>query len=143
MYRYTQGILLTLFIFILGGVKAKLAKRLARFDSGGNEKKKTQLKIQSFIQEPGTTRADTKPTITKHYSDTFNTVDRYNRLRSSIAYEPRAVAIEKKFFSSMIEIILLNSWALFNDGKYEKSGKDDETSLSDYITALITDYIMK
>lgn len=69
-----------------------------------------EKEINAFLEEKGHTRS--KPTILQHYGDSFNAVDRLNKVRSYIAFRPRMSDEKFRILVSLVEMALIQSWLL-------------------------------
>lgn len=99
------------------GAKPKLAGRIAKWEIKGNEKDKLKRDIDEFLMPTTMTRGNNKPPLTKHYAQTFNAVDMFNKLVGYINFIPRIADVDFLLLVSIVQIAIIQTWALVNDWK--------------------------
>lgn len=73
------------------------------------------MELKEFLRETATTDINEKPTITRQYADTFNTVDRFNKLLMKIRYRPRVDEERIMILYGLIAMATVQSWSLAHD----------------------------
>lgn len=96
----------------MGGSKEQLAVRLANYDFKPTNETKARRKLQAFLEPVKRTDPEEKPTIIQHYANTFNGVDRFNKLLSHISFLPTCKTENICVLYSIFQIALVQAWAL-------------------------------
>ena len=99
----------------ISGKKDKLAKRIVSCEEHGNDEVNVNRDIEMFVRVAGKPMCtnNEKPKLNQFYADTFNHVDRYNKLISFIHYRPRFPSESMRLLISLIEISIVQSWVIF------------------------------
>ena len=70
------------------------------------------------------TRANQKHVICQHYANTFNLVDRFNKEMAVIGLDTRQCDVEHKFFVSLPQVALTQSYLIMEDIHKQRHGVD-------------------
>ena len=92
------------------------------------------LVINKYLQPTKRTQGDDKPDINQYYADHFNLVDRFNRFISMIRYKPRCCSEQMRIFISLIEIAIVQTWALYHD--FQSQTTPDESDIREFAVSL-------
>jgi len=95
--------------------------------------------IKTFLTPHLTSQ--TKPTITLDYAKSFNHVDRLNKVRSYVHYRPRIGFEKLRVFISLIEMAVIQAWALTISWQGERNGEEEH--IRDVCKALAYDLYPK
>jgi hypothetical protein len=114
-----------------GGVKDKLAERIAKKESNLSSVDELALKIDEFLSP--TVHTHKRPTVHQHYAEFFNLIDRFNRYVSMVRYRPRCSSEAVRVLSSLIEICIVESWVLIQDSNWKG---EKETGIREFGIAL-------
>jgi hypothetical protein len=96
------------------GNKGVKVLRLAQRELMPENEKDVRAELSMFLQPTATTIGEQRPIINQHYRDTFNLVDKYNRLVSEISYQPRSPSDHMRMFVGVVEIAIVNTWSLYH-----------------------------
>jgi hypothetical protein len=94
-----------------------LAKKIAKWERLSSEASKREHELNEFLTPHRTLPLGIKPTLNQHYCETFNVVDRFNRLTSSIAFATRITNEKFRIFIGLIETTIVQVLALTQDWK--------------------------
>jgi len=84
-----------------------------------------KAELSAFLDDTRFVTPGEKPPITQHYGDTFNSVDRFNRIFEHMFYLPRIQSEPLAILYSIFEIALIQTWALSQDWKSRKQYKEE------------------
>lgn len=118
------------------GSKAKLAKRVLKREEAGGDESEMMEEVKKFL-EPKRVSAE-QPKIISHYGRSFNSVDRFNKLLSYVSYRPKIGDEKLRVLVALVEIALVQSWALTIDWRGERVGESQHilTSARDLALSL-------
>lgn len=119
-----------------------MAKKIAKWERLSSEASKREHELNEFLTPHRTLPSGIKPTLNQHYYETFNVVDRFNRLTSSIAFATRITDEKFRIFIGLIETTIVQVWALTQDWKTGTSVESDNESLYSFSLKLANDLIM-
>ncbi len=94
------------------GSKEALVKRLTSLTKPGDELAQAEKK---FKQAMLLDTSPKQPEIIKHYGDTFNPVDKFNRLMYEVWFHPRVYDYKRRYLLGMISMLLVNAWVAHGD----------------------------
>lgn len=110
---------------MIGGNKADLIKRILNWEEKNAEPGKVVRELANF-RRPKQSLSH-RPPINQHYADTFNHVDKFNRLLGEMSYRPSCRDVPTRLITGLITIAIVNSWALVQDHRVRN---DDEEAVS-------------
>jgi len=97
-----------------------MAIALADFTTHKKSPEYKEAHVREFLTPTLQTKEGDKPTIVRHYGDTFNSVDRFNRILAHISYLPRTPSYEILLLHTIFQTALIMAWALDNDWKCDQ-----------------------
>jgi hypothetical protein len=80
----------------------------------------TQRQINDLRHETSTSTS--RPTINQQYAETFNAVDRWNKLMGKVSYIPRCSSPETRILIGVVTASIVQAWVLVNN---EQQGNED------------------
>ena len=113
-----------------------LAKKLAKAELYSTIRLNLQREIQAFNEPTGRTTGMGKPQINQYYADTFNAVDRFNRIFSQISYKPRESNTDFCILQSLVRICAIQTWALLSDYKINNNIDNCEQHICEFFIDL-------
>jgi hypothetical protein len=116
------------------GNRKKLATRIAkkRLNPQRNEK----ALIERFLTPTIHTKDETKPPIQQEYANTFNHVDRFNRLMGAVSFNPRVSGKKMLYLIGIIQIAIVQTWVLLNDARMSTEGEEEESFVKSFAVEL-------
>jgi hypothetical protein len=93
-------------------------------------------KLHSFLGPTAAVRGEDKPTITKHYADTFKAVDNFNQLLSLLHWPFKVEKVELVWFINCIILLAINSWSVWKDINAVDSLEDTNVSVKQFVKDL-------
>jgi len=93
-------------------------------ESQEGSKEKIEKEIDLFLSKKGHSRD--KPEVIEHYGETFNAVDRLNKVRSYISFRPRISDEKFRILVALVEIALIQAWLLVVSWRGEANGEEDK-----------------
>lgn len=106
-----------------GGSKLQLAKRILKAEDNEESPNLFREEVSSYLEPKG--RSLEKPRIIADYGNSFNSVDRLNKIRSYISYRPKIKSIHFRVLVAFVEIALTQAWALTIDWNGETLREED------------------
>jgi hypothetical protein len=110
---------------MIGGNKADLIKRILNWEEKIGEPGKLFRELGDFRRPKQ--NLPHRPPINQHYAETFNHVDKFNRLLGEMTYRPPCRDIFSRLVTGLISVAIVNSWALVQD---HRARTDDEEKIS-------------
>lgn len=118
------------------GSKAQMIKRIMKRKSKPVTIPEMKASFATYISSTGSTLQGIRPTINQHYAKTFNMVDRFNWLLSSIAYKPRCSDQEFCWLINLILLSVVNTWVLWVDWNTSEVNEEDPEELRRFVLLL-------
>jgi hypothetical protein len=112
--------------YFVAGTKAQLTKRIAKWEAKAGPKQEQLDEIARFTAAKGYSLE--QPIINRKYAENFNYVDRFNRLLSEIEYLPKVPDECTRVFIGLVEICIVQAWALCQDWTFD--GEEEDSLLS-------------
>lgn len=109
-----------------------MAIRLANYEYKPPNETTCHRKLQEFLGPNKFTRDEEKPTIIQHYSNTFNGVDRFNKLLSHTTFLPHCEKEEVCILYSIFQIAFVQTWALDTAYQYDNEASNEHIYLFEY-----------
>ena len=106
-----------IFYLCLAGNKERKARRLARWECYSSAPERLRQQILNYLHPTATHPDSSKPPIPDLYSNEFNIVDRFNKIRSMIKFKPRIGSEDMRLLIGLIENAIVETWVLFKDWK--------------------------
>ena len=78
----------------------------------------------------------TRPQVNQKSADTFNCVDRFNRLLGAVTFRPKCVDPLMRMLTGVISIAIVQSWVVFNDSIQQTDAQEDLHQLRDNFLVL-------
>ena len=107
----------------IAGVKDKLVARIAKRKLNTTSTERLKAEVTQYLSP--TIKTKEKPLLNEMYANSFNLVDRFNRLISFISYRPRFSSECMRLLIGVIEIAIVESWVIWNDLNLSKIGEND------------------
>ena len=128
----------SLFCLLIAGTKEKVATRIAKKKLDMTPTDEMIADVAKYLKHTIKTKKEEKPTINQAYASSFNLVDRFNRLLSTISFRPRITSEDLRLLIGAVEICLVQAWLICNDIqqiKFESKEREEE-SLVDFVKIL-------
>ncbi|MGH2612280.1 MAG: hypothetical protein ACRDFB_04445 [Rhabdochlamydiaceae bacterium] len=91
------------------------------------------FQLKNFLTPTAVVPADTKPTITTHYLNTFKKVDNFNALLSSVEWPYKQEKVELVWFINCLRMITINAWSLWMDLNSVDNIEDPQLSIKEFV----------
>ena len=101
--------------------------------------KPIQERLESFLTPTAVAQSGTKPTIADHYGDGYKLVDSFDQLLSFIEYPFQLMKLTEAWFIHTILLLVVNSWAIWNDIQAVDNVDSDLESLREFIEIQYTE----
>ncbi len=88
---------------------------MAKWEARTSDPKMANILIDQFLTPTLKTAGASKPVITQHYADTFNPVDRFNRLCADVAFCGRKEGLYFTLLVGLVEVALVQTFIVRND----------------------------
>jgi len=105
------------------GNKSDLVKRLIFLSKPSSEYEGLLQTVESIVEPTFTAQGKAKPKVVKHYGETFNLVDHFDRMLMEIWYLPQLGKWEVRCLYSMLGVLVIDSFAMYED-KHSHSSKE-------------------
>lgn len=110
---------------MLDGTKKDLATRIQKWEERRGDPGR-QFREISNLRLPKLTSLE-RPRINQHYADTFNSVDKFNRLQGEVSYVPRCSDSHSRLITGIITVAIVNACVLVSDWREGTERQENET----------------
>ena len=125
----------------LAGKKAKLVSRLVTFEFTPPTEKSPKQELLEFLTPTAQVQPNEKPTIIRHYANTFNVVDKLDALLGHIPYPYRIGSAHLVFLIQVIRFAVINSYALFGCISFDPQEQNEALQLKEYVQIIANDLL--
>ncbi len=115
-----------------------LALRLARNEAKGPSQESREVEVNNYLLQTASVEGKERPTLADAYAKAFNNVDRFNRLLGAVSYKPRKLSAEWCFFCAVVQIAIVQSWALGSDWKDGATEEEEYGYVREWAQAMAT-----
>ena len=100
-------------------------------------------KLDQFLHPTAVAVNNIKPTIIRHYANTYKLVDNYNALLAILKWPYRSDKVELVWLINSLLMVVVNTWVIWNDMKLVNSIESDEDSLKQFVKKLCDELLLE